>query len=155
MVGSRMEFHIGFASDLGISPAPSLAPAVLPRVDQMCVCTPVGRLPWIASSRPRGHCSAMPSGQASGRRVSPFFPFYLTLYSSPWPWSLTIWSRPMSQAHRACSVMLLMTLVILWFRFSVAKHDSVNCDGALHVMPCLLLCSLPLTWVSDHVGPFQ
>jgi hypothetical protein len=78
-----------------------------------CAVHAGGRLPWIASSRPRGHCSAMPSGQASGRRVSSFFSFYLTLYFSPWPWSLTIWSRPMSQAHRAGSVILLMTLVIL------------------------------------------
>jgi hypothetical protein len=87
----------------------------------VCACSDLGtcvyaggRLPWFASCRPRGHCSAMPSGYATGRRVSSIFSFYLTLYSTLWPRYLTIWSRPMSQAHWAGSVMLLMTLVIQW-----------------------------------------
>jgi hypothetical protein len=41
MVGSRTGFHIGFASNLGISSSPSLMPAVLLRGDQVWVCTPV------------------------------------------------------------------------------------------------------------------
>jgi hypothetical protein len=41
MVGCHTGFHIGFASDLGTSPAPSLMPAVLLRGDQVWVCIPV------------------------------------------------------------------------------------------------------------------
>jgi hypothetical protein len=70
-------------------------------------------------------------------------------FPSPWPsaslsdpglWPC--WSNPLSQAHRTGPVMLLLNLVILWFRFSDAMLDSVNCDSANHVMLCQFLCSL-------------
>jgi hypothetical protein len=41
----------------------------------------------------------------------------------------------MSQAHRACSVLLLMTLVILWFRFSDAMLASLLSLADLGLWP--------------------
>jgi hypothetical protein len=64
MVESRSGFHIGFASDLGISPAPPLVAAVLQRDGQMWVCAPVEAPRWC--SRPC-HGDVLPGWHLAGR----------------------------------------------------------------------------------------
>jgi hypothetical protein len=68
--------------------------------------------PRVVSSRPRGHYPAMPSGQAPGCMVSAFSISSTFLFSA-----LAMvsghWSKPVSPAHRACSVMLLLNVFLL------------------------------------------
>jgi hypothetical protein len=40
-------------------------------------------------------------------------PLSLIFFFSLWPWSLTKWSRSVSQAHRPCSVMLLTDVSLI------------------------------------------
>jgi hypothetical protein len=93
--------------------------------------------PRVASSWPRGHCPAMPSGQAPGRTVSAFFISSTPLFSGHglWPPGHDQWAK--------------LTGKTLWCCFPMIVCDVIRFNQWWHAwLVIFLLCFYLWQWVS-------
>jgi hypothetical protein len=134
---SRSGFCISVATELDYSPASPWRLLCFFEETMMCVhaggsagavlpVVPRWRPPRVASSRPRGHCPAMPPRQAHGRTSSMFFLSSTPLFSTPAMvfGHLGMTSEPSSQ-------ILLCVAAAGCMLVSVSCDCAIPCDNLL------------------------